>query len=230
MATTPTTSYQAFLSGVTSVLQAQKSGQMTEEDVREKVRGLMHGYLKHGDKEYAKHIRFCDMGYSRTHLVKNEHFELLVLCWKKGQASKIHNHAGSHCWMGVVQGHLNETLFGYEGPDGKLVCEATHPIQPGSVCPKLHEMKVTALPEGEVAYASDKIGLHRIATDVETGDSVSLHLYAPPIVVAKIFCPETNLVIAKRMCGNLQAIDKESCGREIAKCEKEACGKETPKA
>lgn len=112
--------------------------------------------------------------------------------------------------MGVAQGYLNETLFGYEGPDGSLVCEATHPIQPGSCCPKLHEMKVTPIHEGQVAYASDKIGLHRISTTVETGDSVSLHLYAPPIVVAKIFCPETNQVIAKRMCGQLQCIDKEA--------------------
>lgn len=78
MAVSACHSLQSFLSDVTATLQEQKSGVLTEDDVRDKVRSLMHEYLQHGDKEYVKHIRFCDLGYSRTHVVKNDHFELLV--------------------------------------------------------------------------------------------------------------------------------------------------------
>jgi len=41
----------------------------------------------------------------------NGHFNLILLCWLPGQISSIHDHAGSHCIMRVLQGELVETLY-----------------------------------------------------------------------------------------------------------------------
>lgn len=42
-------------------------------------------------------------------------FNLIVLAWTEGQGSPIHDHAGSHCVMKVLDGQLSETI--YEWPD-----------------------------------------------------------------------------------------------------------------
>ena len=31
-----------------------------------------------------------------------------LICWKKGQASRIHNHAQSHCWLSVLSEGVEE--------------------------------------------------------------------------------------------------------------------------
>ena len=36
---------------------------------------------------------------------------LQLICWKKGQASRIHNHAQSHCWLSVLSGGVEELQF-----------------------------------------------------------------------------------------------------------------------
>ncbi len=76
--TTTTSPLQNFLAEVTSVLEAQKAGTVSDGEVKNAVYDLMKGYVSSGDQEYQKYVRFCDLGYSRTHIVKNEHFELIV--------------------------------------------------------------------------------------------------------------------------------------------------------
>ena len=51
---------------------------------------------------------FADQRYARNLIELNDHFELMVICWKPGQVSPIHNHANSSCWMGVARGELLE--------------------------------------------------------------------------------------------------------------------------
>ena len=41
----------------------------------------------------------------------------MLLCWGRGQASCIHDHAGSHCFMKILDGELMESLFPY--PEGE---------------------------------------------------------------------------------------------------------------
>ena len=40
--------------------------------------------------------------YSRTHVVKNEDFELILLHWPKGSESPIHNHEFQRCWIQLL--------------------------------------------------------------------------------------------------------------------------------
>ncbi|KAI9278529.1 RmlC-like cupin domain-containing protein [Phascolomyces articulosus] len=45
----------------------------------------------------------------------NGKFNLMILAWSKGQQSPIHDHAGSHCIMKILDGELEETQ--YEWPN-----------------------------------------------------------------------------------------------------------------
>lgn len=43
----------------------------------------------------------------------NGRYNLIVLCWDTAQGSSIHSHADSHCFMKVLRGTLQETLFAW---------------------------------------------------------------------------------------------------------------------
>jgi predicted metal-dependent enzyme (double-stranded beta helix superfamily) len=52
--------------------------------------------------------------YTRNLIYRDERFELMAICWEKGQMSKIHNHADQNCWMTVVTGKLRGQNFAIE--------------------------------------------------------------------------------------------------------------------
>lgn len=52
----------------------------------------------------------------------------------------------------------------------------------GEACPRLREQLPLHLRRGQVGYASDRLALHTVRSQPEV-QSVSLHLYAPPITV-----------------------------------------------
>ena len=131
------------------------------------VAGLLGTYAReHADwREFA---RFKDECYARNLVSACELFELLVICWKPGQVSPIHDHQGQRCWMAVLEGGMRETQF-HTTPQGPL-----------------REGRTTELQPGAVAYIQDEIGLHEIAPLGE-GHGVTLHLYSHPIRECRIF-------------------------------------------
>ena len=40
---------------------------------------------------------WSDESYTRNCIVENEKFELILLCWEKGQITPIHDHGGEEC-------------------------------------------------------------------------------------------------------------------------------------
>ncbi len=119
-----------------------------------KIKSLLSAYVKEGHKDWKKYVYFNDVHYTRNLVKMTDDFELMVsenhvyidtsyccfqiICWQNGQRSRIHNHDGSHCWMGVVQGKLVEKLYKYITPDGHITTEYDSPVIVGSVCPNLH--------------------------------------------------------------------------------------------
>ena len=57
--------------------------------------------------------------YTRNLIYKDERFELMSLCWDKGQVSRVHNHADQMCWMMVVDGKLRGQNFAVDGNQGR---------------------------------------------------------------------------------------------------------------
>ena len=62
-------------------------------------------------KAWGKYVFFNDIHYTRNLVFATENFEVMVVCWKKGQASRIHSHSGSQCWMIPLYGRIEEELY-----------------------------------------------------------------------------------------------------------------------
>ncbi len=51
----------------------------------------------------------------------NGKYNLLLLCWGQQQASPIHDHAGAHCILKVMDGQLTETRYDWPEQNGSCM-------------------------------------------------------------------------------------------------------------
>ena len=56
-------------------------------------------------------IGYSEDGYQRNVIKKNEHYELVAICWTPGQNTPIHDHTGSDCAFLIVSGVSTETVY-----------------------------------------------------------------------------------------------------------------------
>jgi len=128
---------------------------------------------------------FAPSHYTRNLVAREDRFELMVLCWGAGQESPIHNHEGQDCWMGVLEGSIEEVRYPWPDPgaSGALHAKSSH-----------------AFTAGQVAFIRDEMGLHLVRPDPRTGEGgVTLHLYAAPYDECNCYCPETGRVTRKTL-------------------------------
>jgi len=120
-------------------------------------------------EEIAPYLGFKTGNYSRHRVMKNEFVEMLVLCWKPGQRTPIHDHNGSHGAVFVHQGIMWETIFDYDTEAGLQY--------------KSHrEMRDGGLTGSEIP------DIHQLGNpDVSGRDLVTIHIYAPPLGVLKTY-------------------------------------------
>jgi cysteine dioxygenase len=111
--------------------------------------------------DVTDYVRFESGGYSRNRIIKTDRFEVLVLCWKPGQKSKIHNHADSICAFKVIKGALTNTNYLQEGDN--MCFTSAHKL---------------SLSQHTVLSGVDNF--HELANDYP-GNAVSIHFYSPPI-------------------------------------------------
>jgi cysteine dioxygenase len=117
--------------------------------------------------DWRSMLFFDEGGYTRNLVHRCGQYEMLLLGWEAGCESPVHDHAGQHCWMAVLEGELEELHF--------------RPTPEGLV-----EGRSKVLGPGGVAYIKDEIALHLIRpTNGRRG--VSLHLYANPIDTCRTF-------------------------------------------
>src|SRR5262245_1769548 len=57
------------------------------------------------------YLRFHPGHYVRNLMFAGPAFQALVLCWRNGQRSPIHDHTGSSCAVKVLRGCAVETVF-----------------------------------------------------------------------------------------------------------------------
>jgi cysteine dioxygenase len=114
-------------------------------------------------EDVAEFIRFSNQGYTRNLVQAGGWYSVLVLCWKNGQRSPIHDHAGSACGLRVLRGTLTETVFDMT-PRGHVKAVFSREMFPGSVC------------------STQDLDLHQVSNLQEDGsDLVTLHVYSPPL-------------------------------------------------
>jgi cysteine dioxygenase len=107
-------------------------------------------------------IAFHECHYQRVAIRRSPHYELLVLCWRSGQRTAIHDHEGSACAVRVVEGRVTETRFG------------------PSPCGLLSPIRSSMISAGSVTGCQDE-GTHQMANLEPPGhDLITLHAYSPP--------------------------------------------------
>ena len=68
--------------------------------------------------DVANHLCFSERQYMRNLMKAGPWYNIVVLCWKNGQRSPIHDHLGSSCGVRVLRGVATETMFDF-APNGQ---------------------------------------------------------------------------------------------------------------
>lgn len=128
------------------------------------------GGVEVGDEELRPYVSFKEGTYARHRVHLGEHAELLVLCWRPGQRTPIHDHAGSYGAVRVLRGVMWETLFEMGGDEEGLAYGSSREWTPGQVT------------------GADVPDIHQLGNpDVSGQDLVTLHLYAPPLASLNVY-------------------------------------------
>ncbi len=124
-----------------------KSAQITREDLRD-------------------YIQFNENTYRRNRIKLGEWYECLVLCWKPGQKSYIHDHHGSSCSFKVIEGTGLEVICAKTGRTAEL--------------PLVRPIDSRRIPTGTVC-GSLAAHIHEVINPDDSSDLITLHIYSPPL-------------------------------------------------
>ncbi|WKZ57086.1 MAG: cysteine dioxygenase family protein [Bdellovibrionota bacterium] len=112
----------------------------------------------------GRYIQFDDTQYARNPVMSTSQVEVLVLCWRPGQISPIHDHAGSTCVVQVLTGTANEITY-TRTAKGLLI-----PLETRSYPTR-------------ALIASNDTDTHQLGNiNPADSDLVTLHCYSPPLV------------------------------------------------
>lgn len=136
--------------------------------------------------------------YTRNLIYKDAKFEMMVLCWDKGQVSRIHNHAEQRCWMTVPLGTLRGQNFrAIEIDEEKGFC-------------KLEETDRFDLSNCLASKVELEEPIHQILNLPEFNErAVSLHIYSKPFDTCLSYCRETDSFKEVNLC--YTSIDGKLC-------------------
>jgi cysteine dioxygenase len=127
-------------------------------------------------EELQPYLGFKEGNYWRHRVCRNEFAEMLVLCWRPGQRTPIHDHNGSHGGVRIQRGRLWETTFTFDALAGlqyQTACEHAPGSVTGSNVPDIHQLG---------------------NPDVSEQDLVTIHVYAPPLGVLHTYKPGSAIV------------------------------------
>lgn len=101
--------------------------------------------------------QFKENHYARHLVFKSSHVEILVVCWRPGQGSPIHDHGVADGLMIILEGEITNTSY---FQDGRKVTTVWRP--------------------GDVGHTP--VGASHEVKNTTQEDVVSLHVYAPPLI------------------------------------------------
>jgi cysteine dioxygenase len=127
-------------------------------------------------EDMAEFLIFSPSRYVRNLVYAGPSYQALLLCWRNGQRSPIHNHRGSHCGVKVLRGVATETLF-RRAPNGMVLPIGSRDLPAGHTC------------------ASADEDTHQVSNLQANGaDLVTMHIYSPPLLRMEVFSLETPAV------------------------------------
>jgi len=114
--------------------------------------------------EIRAFVHFNRDTYRRNLMHAGPGYQALILCWRSGQRSPIHDHRGSSCGVRVLRGVATETLF-ERNEQGLVYATLSRDHPEGSVC------------------GSQDTDIHQMSNLQPPGqDLITLHIYSPPLL------------------------------------------------
>ncbi|NNE66965.1 MAG: cysteine dioxygenase family protein [Pyrinomonadaceae bacterium] len=127
------------------------------------------------------YMNWSEKFYTRNLVYKDERFELMVICWDKGQVSRIHNHSDQMCWMTVPVGRLKGQNF-----------RVVEQIDSQNYC-KLERTDSFSLSDCLAATVELEEPIHQILNlDKYNERAASIHIYSKPFDTCLSYCDETD--------------------------------------
>ena len=125
--------------------------------------------IKLPESEWKRFVKWKDNRYTRNCISACDAYELLLMCWKSGHQSPIHNYDFQESWIKVLK--------------GQLIIEIYHVDRESGDC-KLDEEVV--INEKEYTYLNDNMGFHRVKNGSDE-DTISLHLNVEKVSQWEVF-------------------------------------------
>ncbi|MBI3099667.1 MAG: cysteine dioxygenase family protein [Planctomycetes bacterium] len=133
--------------------------------------------LNLGADGLREHVFFRADSYARNLICLTPQFEMLALCWRPGQNSRIHDHMESFSCVRVMSGTLTNRIY-VRRDDG---------FRPGYA--EVAEVRADRVRPGEYANL-DVGGIHMMENPADSKeDLVTLHFYAEPLREMNVFLP-----------------------------------------
>lgn len=147
--------------------------------------------------------------YTRNLVYKDDRFEMMVICWDKGQVSRVHNHADQKCWMTVPVGRLQGLNFAIADIDvSRGYC-------------KLVETDTFELSDCLTAKVELEEPIHQVLNLSEYNErAASVHIYSKPYDSCLSYCRDTDTFkevplfyysIAGKLCRSIAAGEVVTC-------------------
>jgi cysteine dioxygenase len=138
--------------------------------------------LKLKADDFLVYSSWEEKSYTRNCISRNEHYELLLLCWPANQDTAIHCHNGEECWVYNLQGHFEEIRFKLkEDSEDELIETSRDSMQPD-----------------QVSYMHDNMGFHSLHNR-SNYRGMTLHLYMNPIDSCRVFDEDQGAFVRKEM-------------------------------
>jgi cysteine dioxygenase len=113
-----------------------------------------------GTLDLAGYRRFQEECYARNTVLLNDQCELVVICWRPGQMSAVHDHGSSHCLYLVIEGTMVEERYRLRDGEPEPVDERS-------------------FGRGDITIAKGD-SVHRI-NNRGGKELVTVHIYSPPL-------------------------------------------------
>lgn len=141
--------------------------------------------LRLSDSLVAGRVRYTSATYARNLVCRTPSFELLVLCWRPGQETTIHDHAGALNAIRVHSGELTSRVF-VAAPDAGPAASPVRLAAESIVRP------------GDDLVGVDRAGIHQLA-NTSPRELVTIHIYAPPLLELTIYSTDSAAVHRRRL-------------------------------
>ena len=125
------------------------------------LRRLLEGF-KPDMSDVTPYIHFTENRYSRNLVKKTNNYEVLVLCWRPGQRSPIHDHGNSICGVCTVAGELSADNYRRTAA-GHIRADYSEDFPAGSL----------------LTIQTSEI--HQVSNLQSSSDLISLHFYVAPL-------------------------------------------------